>query len=134
MALLGTSSRIQQLGAALVAMTFGHTRGIPVDAKLQKIGKASGMGKGELNAAKMNLTALIKVVAPILYGRVFTWATSKGRNLPGMPYLLICSLTVVAQLCFWSQESDDGYLKRVLSDPKAFVGRVERRNSSLLRA
>lgn len=101
---LGTSRSVPQLAAALVAMTFGHLRSTPVAAFLQKDGQETGMGRAEIISAQMNLTALIKVIAPILYGNVFAWATSKGRKAPGAPYLLICLLTILAQLLFSSEE------------------------------
>jgi len=102
MTLLGTSRTLGQLAAALFFMIFGHCRGTPVAATLQRAGQASGMGRAEIISAQMNLTALIKVVAPILYGNIFAWATTQGRKMPGMPYYLICVLTAAAQACFWT--------------------------------
>jgi len=106
LSLLGTARSAQQLVLALATMTFGHLRGTPVSAYLQRHGQAAGLGRGEIVSAQMNLTALIKVVAPVLYGQLFSWATTKGRRMPGAPYFLICFLTVVAQLTFWSVDAD----------------------------
>lgn len=106
MGLLGSSRSAYQLCLALFVMTFGHQRGTPVGAYLQKHGQAAGLGRAEIAAAQANLLAVVKVGIPILYGNIFAWATSRGRNLPGLPYFLIACLTLSAQLTLWSVDAD----------------------------
>jgi len=117
MALLGTSRSVPQLAVALFAMTFGHLRATPVNAYLQQHGQRAMMGRAEIVSAQMNLTAIIKIVAPILYGYIFSWATSKGRRMPGMPYFCICLMVAIAQLCFWSINPEIPKLFRRATSP-----------------
>lgn len=85
---------------AIAVWTFGHGRGNPVGAYLQKYGAAQGMGKAEIVGAQGNLAAWFKVVVPLVYSNLFAWATTNGRNIPGAPYLMICALTAIAQGTF----------------------------------
>lgn len=96
-AVFGSATTAKQLALTLAAMMLGHDRSIPVAAYLQHTAQKTGMGKGEINAAQLNLLAVLKVFVPIIYGNIFAWATSKGRHRPGLPYFSIALLTVVAQ-------------------------------------
>mmetsp|Transcript_50473 Transcript_50473/g.156217 ORF Transcript_50473/g.156217 Transcript_50473/m.156217 type:complete len:499 (+) Transcript_50473:122-1618(+) len=106
MALLGTSRSAAQLAMSLGAMACGHQRAVAVGAFLQKHGQAAGMGAAEVQGAQANLTAVLKVAVPIVYGNIFAWATSNGRKLPGLPYFLIGLLTAVGQLTFSSVDPE----------------------------
>jgi len=100
MGLLGTARSVPQIALALAAMTFGQLRATPVSAYLQTYGRQINMGRSEIISAQMNITALCKVAAPLLYTSLFEWGV--GRRLPGLPYLLCCLLTVAAQGCLSS--------------------------------
>ncbi len=64
------------------------------------------MGRAEIAGAQANLLAILKVMIPLLYGNVFAYATTKGRNMPGLPYFLIAALTCASQLAFWTIDPD----------------------------
>jgi len=102
MTLFGTAKAVPQIGLSLMAMCFGHTRNSAVAAYIQKHGQAAGMGKSEIAAAQANLLAIIKVGIPVFYANIFVKATTNGRNVPGMPYIVCAILTVLAQLSFWT--------------------------------
>eukprot|EP00421_Protoceratium_reticulatum_P050941 CAMPEP_0168455404 /NCGR_PEP_ID=MMETSP0228-20121227/50732_1 /TAXON_ID=133427 /ORGANISM="Protoceratium reticulatum, Strain CCCM 535 (=CCMP 1889)" /LENGTH=495 /DNA_ID=CAMNT_0008470247 /DNA_START=83 /DNA_END=1570 /DNA_ORIENTATION=- len=107
MGLLGTSRSAAQLAMALVAMAGGgHNRSAGVGAYLQRHGQAQGMGAAEITGAQANLTAVIKVVVPILYGNLFAWATSGGCRIPGLPYFLIAVMAASAQMVFSSVDPE----------------------------
>jgi MFS family permease len=100
MAMMGTARNTQQAFTALALWTFGHNRNAPVSAYMQSYGQKLGMGKGEIIAADGNFKAYIKVMIPLLYSNLFAWATSGGRNMPGLPYFVICGLTILSQSTF----------------------------------
>merc|ERR1711862_261922 len=84
MALMGCSRNTTQAFVALFVWTFGHNRNTPVASYMQKYGAAQNMGRGEIIAAQGNFAA----------------ATSNGRNMPGLPYFVICFLTALSQCTF----------------------------------
>jgi len=100
MGCLGTSRNVFKLGLALLLMAGGHQRATAVSSYLQVAGKDIGMGSAEIEGAKANFTAVLKVFVPILYGNLFAFFTSKGRNFPGAPYFLIAALTAMSQVTF----------------------------------
>jgi len=102
MTTMGTARSTAQAFLALFIWTFGHQRNNSVAAYLQQYGAAQGMGKAEIVAANGNLLAYVKIMIPLLYSNLFAWATSNGRNMPGLPYFVICGLTALAQMCLWT--------------------------------
>jgi len=107
MAMMGTARNTQQAFTALAIWTFGHQRGTPVSSYLQKYGARQGMGRAEIVGAQGNLAAYFKVMIPLLYSNIFAWATSNGRNMPGLPYFTICAITALSQLTFLSAAPED---------------------------
>jgi predicted MFS family arabinose efflux permease len=107
MAMMGTARNTKQALFALAIWTFGHNRANPVNAYLQKYGAAQGMGRAEIVAANGNALAYAKIMIPLLYSNVFSWATSNGRNMPGLPYFVICALTGLSQLTFQNAACED---------------------------
>lgn len=97
---MGSAKNAAMLGAALTCMTFGHQRASEAGILLAAHGTAAGMGRGEIQGAQGNLLAVLKIMAPILYGRLFAWSTSEGRSSPGSPYYLICAFLAAAQATF----------------------------------
>jgi len=71
-----------------------------VSSYLLKAGAGAGLGAAETDAARANLTALIKVFVPMLYSSVYAKMTSNGRNIPGAPHILIAFFTMLSQLLF----------------------------------
>lgn len=100
MFMMGTARNTKQAFLALAIWTFGHSRATPVDTYLQKYGAAEDMGRAEIVGAAGNALAYAKIMIPLLYSNVFAWATSNGRNMPGLPYFVICAITAMSQLCF----------------------------------
>merc|ERR1719198_1726398 len=98
--MMGNARNTAQAFAALFIWTFGHNRASPVGAYQQTYGAAQGMGRGEIVAASANFGAYIKILIPLFYSNLFAWATSNGRDIPGLPYFVICGLTALAQLTF----------------------------------
>jgi predicted MFS family arabinose efflux permease len=112
MAMMGTARNTQQAFTALLLWTFGHQRNTSVAPYMQKYGsEVCGMGRAEIIAATGNLNAYIKVLIPLMYSNIFAWATSNGRNMPGLPYFTICLLTTLSQLAFWTANPSDKPLK-----------------------
>eukprot|EP00930_Biecheleria_cincta_P035899 TRINITY_DN24653_c0_g2_i1.p1 TRINITY_DN24653_c0_g2~~TRINITY_DN24653_c0_g2_i1.p1 ORF type:complete len:425 (-),score=95.41 TRINITY_DN24653_c0_g2_i1:334-1608(-) len=106
MGFLGTATSVQKVVLSLFAMCFGHLRNSGVAAYMQKHGQLRGMGRSEIAAAQANLLAVIKVFIPLLYSNIFSLATSKGRNVPGAPYLVVGLLTGLSQLTFCTIDPD----------------------------
>lgn len=107
MAMMGTARNTKQAFLALAIWTFGHQRAVPVQSYVQKYGAAEGMGRAEIVGAAGNLLAYAKILIPLLYSNIFAWATSNGRNIPGLPYFLICALTGLSQLAFQNAQPED---------------------------
>lgn len=100
MSAMGTARSSAQAFFALFLWTFGHQRGTPISSYMQKYGGQEGMGRGEIIAASGNLTAWVKIFIPLFYSNVFAWATSNGRDMPGLPYFIISFLTGLSQVTF----------------------------------
>lgn len=94
---LGSARSVRNFGLALFFLMFGHQRNAEISTHLGVHATAAGMGKGEVAAASSNLTAMLKLIAPLMYSRVFAFNTSGGRNRPGSPYFLICAFLLAAQ-------------------------------------
>lgn len=107
MAMMGTARNTKQAFAALAIWTFGHTRATPVDTFLQKYGAEQDMGRAEIVGAAGNALAYAKIMIPLLYSNVFAWATSNGRNMPGLPYFVICAITGMSQLAFFNAKTEN---------------------------
>jgi DHA1 family tetracycline resistance protein-like MFS transporter len=99
-ALFGTARSPPQIAAALLFIMFGHQRAGEASGLLQVEAAAKGMGRGEIAGAQANFLAIIKIVALVLYSRLFAWGTSSGRKLPGLPYLQIAAFMAAAQFTF----------------------------------
>merc|ERR1719408_622759 len=91
---------------------FGHGRAAYPSMLLNEHAANRGMGRGEIGAACGNFLAVLKIIAPMLYGRLFAWATSNGRNLPGLPYLAICMFVTAAQGVFTKALADGAQIKK----------------------
>merc|ERR1719401_910242 len=102
MSTMGTAKDGVRALMALCLWTFGHQRNNSVAAYMQKYGAKLGMGRGEIIAATGNFTAWVKIMIPLVYSNLFAWATSNGRNMPGLPYFLIATLTALSQLQLWA--------------------------------
>merc|ERR1719329_288310 len=87
--LLGLTKSSPQLFLSLFALTLGHQRELEAKSLLSEECVKTGMGRGEIVGATNNLTAVMKVLAPMLYSRLFTFMTTGGRKVPGAPYFLI---------------------------------------------
>jgi len=107
MSTMGTARSTAHAFFALALWTFGHSRNSGVSTYMQKYGQAQDMGKAEIIAANGNLLAYIKVLIPLFYSNLFAWATSNGRNMPGLPYFMISTLTMLSQLTFMAAAPQD---------------------------
>lgn len=102
MSTMGRAKNGANAAFALFLWTFGHQRNNSVAAYMQKYGEKVGMGRGEIIASTINFTAWVKIFIPLVYSNLFAWATSNGRNMPGLPYFLIATLTALSQLQLWA--------------------------------
>lgn len=105
--LLGTAKGIKQLVLALFCLTWGHGRSGYPGSLLSEHATKMGMGRGEIAGATANFMAVLKIIAPTAYGRLFAWATSGGRNMPGLPYFVICMFVAAAQMTFSTHLMDE---------------------------
>lgn len=95
-----------QLVLGLLCLMFGHGRSAYPGTLLVNQATQLGMGRGEIGAAQGNFLAILKIIAPVFYGRVFAWGTSNGRNIPGLPYFIICAFLAAAQASFQKALAD----------------------------
>lgn len=102
--LLGSSKNAAQLAGALFCLLFGHQRALEAGTLLGEHAAAKGMGRGEIQGAQANLLAMLKIIAPLMYGKFFAYSTSGGRSKPGAPYFLICAFLVAAQGTFMTYD------------------------------
>jgi len=107
MSTMGTARTTAHAFFALFLWTFGHQRNSGVSTYMQKYGQKQDMGKAEIIAANGNLLAYIKVLIPLFYSNLFAWATSNGRNMPGLPYFVISTLTMLSQIAFFAAAPQD---------------------------
>merc|ERR1712113_922439 len=105
--LLGTAKGLKQLVVALLCLMFGHGRSGYPGILLAEHATKMGMGRGEIQGAQANFLAVLKILAPSAYGKLFAWATSNGRNYPGAPYFVICMFVAAAQAVFSKAMLDD---------------------------
>lgn len=110
--LLGAAKSGKQLVLALLCLMFGHQRSSYPSTLLAEHATKTGMGRGEIAGATANFLAVLKIIAPSAYGRVFAWATSGGRNMPGLPYFFICIFVACAQLTFSKHLQDQDAEKK----------------------
>jgi len=101
-ALLGSAKNQNQIGAALLFLMFGHQRSSEPGLHLQAHATASGMGRGEFQGASANFLAVLKIIAPMMYGRTFANFSTKG--MPGAPYFLICAFIAASQATFMTYD------------------------------
>eukprot|EP00929_Paragymnodinium_shiwhaense_P031786 TRINITY_DN17738_c0_g1_i2.p1 TRINITY_DN17738_c0_g1~~TRINITY_DN17738_c0_g1_i2.p1 ORF type:complete len:422 (+),score=109.58 TRINITY_DN17738_c0_g1_i2:81-1346(+) len=106
MCIFGMAKDARQLAVALFLVAFSHQRSACIAAYVKEHGQAAGLGNAEMVAASTNLTAYIKVMAPLLYSNLYAWSTTKGRNFPGAPYFFIAALSCLAQLSFSSVDPE----------------------------
>jgi len=107
MLMMGSARTTPQAFAALLIWTLGHQRATGTNSYVQKYAAKEDMGRAEIIAAQGNLSAYLKVLAPLLYSNLFALGTSNGHNMPGLPYFLISALTVLSQLAFLKAAPED---------------------------
>lgn len=99
--LFGTARGPKQLVLALFCLMFGHGRSAYANILLtEQATKELQMGRGEIGGATGNFLAILKIIAPLFYGRVFAAGMSNGRSIPGLPYFIICFFVAMAQMSF----------------------------------
>jgi hypothetical protein len=54
-----------------------------------------GMGRGEISASNSNLTAVMKVVAPMVLGRAFELGDRRG--FPGVGFFVVAGCMLLAE-------------------------------------
>ena len=57
-------------------------------------GAKAGMPQGELSGDRANLTAILKVIGPLLYGQLFV--AGKAIGAPALPFAFNIALTTAA--------------------------------------
>jgi hypothetical protein len=92
---LGTSRSSLGVGVATVAMSLGRQRGTAVDSAIVDRGQAVGMGRGEISASISNLTAVLKVVTPMVLGRAFELGDARG--FPGLAFFIVSGCMLLAE-------------------------------------
>ena len=60
----------------------------------------AGMGRGEFQGCFANWRALCVAAAPLLYGKVYEWATTGGRSMPGLGYFVAAAIVVATEGLF----------------------------------
>lgn len=100
--LLGTARGFRQVALALFCFSWGHGRGFYPGSLMQGHAREAGMGNGEIQGVQANFMAVLKIIVPTFYGRLFAWATSGGRNMPGLPYYAVCMFIAASQMVFSS--------------------------------
>jgi len=106
MCAFGMAKSSKHLAVALFFVMFSHQRNAAIAAWTKEHAARAGLGNAEAVAAATNMTAYIKVVAPLLYSNIYAAFTTKGRNWPGAPYFLIAFLSCLSQLTFQSVDAD----------------------------
>jgi MFS family permease len=110
--LLGSAKNEKQLMNALFFLMFGHQRSAEAGNLLAEHASREGMGRGEIAGTQANFIAVLKIIAPVMYGRVFADFSPRGSNLPGAPYFLICVFVALAQSTFLTYDRSSMPWKR----------------------
>lgn len=97
---MGLARRTSHLSFAMFLWTFGQLRSNSLTTYLQTYGAAEGLGRAEIVVATANLLAYVKVLAPLLYSNLFSWAISSNNRPSGLPYFVIAAMTLLAQGSF----------------------------------
>jgi len=80
-------------------------RSSAVNALLLEEGAAQGMGAGEVSAYKANLIAVVKIVAPLMYGWLFAFGQKRG--MAGLPYASVCAVLLAAHAAMSTLSPED---------------------------
>jgi hypothetical protein len=72
-------------------MVFGQRQRDGVETLMTDVGVAKGMGKGQLEAYKMNWRSISNLLAPLVYARVFVWG--RPNNNLGAPFVAAAIFT-----------------------------------------
>lgn len=81
------------LGCGLSA--FAQMRSAALGAMILRTGAAEGSGFGKMAADRANLTAVVKVVGPLLSSSLYSTGAKRGNE--GLPYFFMVGLLVICQ-------------------------------------
>lgn len=86
------------MGLVLVLAVLQHQRSSVVQAQLREMAVKKGVGQtAEVTAAMQSWLAVLKVLWPLVYARLYVYFTTAGRNQPGMPYYMIGVLALASE-------------------------------------
>jgi DHA1 family tetracycline resistance protein-like MFS transporter len=86
------SFKMAIVGACIGAL--GAARTLAASTMIASAGAKAGMPQGELSGDRANLTAILKVIGPLLYGQLFV--AGKAIGAPALPFAFNIALTTAA--------------------------------------
>mmetsp|Transcript_16077 Transcript_16077/g.62717 ORF Transcript_16077/g.62717 Transcript_16077/m.62717 type:complete len:420 (+) Transcript_16077:50-1309(+) len=93
--LFGIANTNAKAYAGCLLSAFAQMRSAALSAMILRTGAAEGMGLGQLAADRANLTAVVKVVAPLLSSSLYAAGVKRGNE--GLPYFFMVGLLVISQ-------------------------------------
>ena len=92
-----TNQRQMRIAAILLMMGFRQRDG--VETMITEYGVLQGMGKGQMEAYKMNFRSIFNLIAPLIFGRVYAWGTEQQSNqwMQGSPFLASAFFVVLSE-------------------------------------
>lgn len=110
-------SRATSVGSLIrtqLILMFSQRKRDGVETLMTDVGVKKSMGKGQMEAYKMNLRSVSNFLAPMVYARVFTWGKTQGR--PSSPFVFAAVISALSELIMLSLKECD--LKSVLGVSK----------------
>ena len=95
----GGSSEVGVLMAIGLMVPGGRKRD-GVEAMLNDIGVKAGFGRGYISAALMNWRAISNVFAPLIFGNIYSWATTAPRMNHGLVFTVMGLTQLLAEVVF----------------------------------
>lgn len=99
------ANSLASLRTAQIVMMPGQRKRDGIETIMTDMGVKKGMGKGQMEAYKMNWRSISNLLAPMLYVKLFTWG--KARGTLGMPFTFAAIFSVFSEAIMLSLRESD---------------------------
>lgn len=86
-------------------LLFGQRQRDGVETLMTELGVKQGMGKGQMEAYKMNWRSVSNIVSPLLMARIFAWG--KAHNAIHAPLFVAAGFSLIAEMIFLTLRVED---------------------------
>ena len=93
-----------RMWTGLLSAACGGRKRDAVEALIMKHGAEAGLGRGFVSGSLMNFRAIVNMVSPILFSRIYGFGLKRGR--PELVFLFGALASVVAE-CVWQSMTNE---------------------------